>query len=72
MTPAQRRAADWPDQPEPGRHLMTLWQEPWRRYHGPQHLATHHCATPIGRTMWGVRSRASLRAELARLDAGPR
>lgn len=198
MTLAQRWAADWPDQPELGRHLMTLWQEPWRRYHGPQHLAetlaagdllgctrverlslwfhdavhrnrpgedelasaslaaswlgsarwapaetaevtrlilltgnhrppvgdqagarvcdadlavlgapperyresvaqlraewdldeagwraerrtavesllaTHHYATPVGRTLWGARSRANLRAELARLDAGPR
>lgn len=33
-------------------------------------LATHHYATPIGRALWGARSRANLRAELDRLVIG--
>ncbi|SYZ32698.1 HD domain-containing protein [Propionibacterium australiense] len=39
MSLVQRWSADWPDQPELGRRLMALWQEPWRHYHGSQHLA---------------------------------
>lgn len=39
MSLAQRWADDWPDHPEVGRRLLGLWREPWRCYHGPQHLA---------------------------------
>lgn len=39
MSLARRWAEDWPTRPEVGVRLLGLWEEPRRRYHGPQHLA---------------------------------